>query len=109
METAIQQIFLETYLTGCVAKTLPQFVDQRIQNEKDQSGKRVFTQNTEKVTTEQLKKVHHASDVPGMDMYQEISCQAQDWHTAFQNGSATDLNCPFNNCMSCSLFFETLL
>ncbi len=26
----------------------------------------------EKVATEQLKKVHHAWDVPGMHMYQEI-------------------------------------
>jgi hypothetical protein len=42
------------------------------ENEKDQSGKPVFTQNTKRVPTEQLKKVHHASDVPGMDMYQEI-------------------------------------
>jgi hypothetical protein len=40
-------------------------------NEKDQRGKPVFTRNTEKVATEQLKKVHHTSD-PDMDMYQKI-------------------------------------
>jgi hypothetical protein len=38
----------------------------------DQSGKPVFTRNTEKVATEQLKKVQHTSDVPGLAMYQEI-------------------------------------
>jgi hypothetical protein len=36
------------------------------------SGKPVFTRNTEKVATEQLRKVHHASDILGMDMHQEI-------------------------------------
>ena len=45
---------------------------QNFKNEKDQSGKPVFTRNTEKVATEQLKKVQHTSDVPGLDMYQEI-------------------------------------
>ena len=45
---------------------------EEFKDEKDQRGKPVFTRNTEKVATEQLKKVHHASDVPGMDMYQEI-------------------------------------
>jgi hypothetical protein len=42
------------------------------ENAKDQTGKTVFTRNTKKVATEQLKKVHNASNVPGMDMYQEI-------------------------------------
>jgi hypothetical protein len=41
-------------------------------NVKDQNGKPVFTRNTEKVATEQLKKVHHTSDVPNLNMYQEI-------------------------------------
>jgi hypothetical protein len=41
-------------------------------DECDQSGRSVFSRNTEKVATEQLKKVHHSSDVPGMNMYQEI-------------------------------------
>ncbi len=41
-------------------------------NAKDQRGKTVFTRNTKKVAIEQLKKVHHASNVPGMDMYQKI-------------------------------------
>jgi hypothetical protein len=45
---------------------------EEFKNDKDQSGRPVFTQNTKKVATEQLKKVHHASDVPGMDMYQAI-------------------------------------
>jgi hypothetical protein len=45
---------------------------QQFKNKVDQTGKSVFTRNTEKVATEQLKKVHHASDVPGMEMYQEI-------------------------------------
>ena len=45
---------------------------EEFKDSKDISGKPVFTRNTEKVTTEQLKKVHHASDVPGMDMYQKI-------------------------------------
>ncbi len=45
---------------------------EEFKNERDQRDKPVFTRNTEKVATEQLKKVHHASDVPGMDMYQEI-------------------------------------
>jgi hypothetical protein len=45
---------------------------EEFKNQMDQSGRPVFTSNTKKVTTEQLKKVHHASDVPGMDMYQEI-------------------------------------
>jgi hypothetical protein len=38
----------------------------------DQAGKSVFSRNTEKVATEQLKKVHLSSDVQGMNMYQEI-------------------------------------
>jgi hypothetical protein len=45
---------------------------EEFKNERDQRDKAVFTLNTEKVATEQLKKVHHASDVPGMNMYQEI-------------------------------------
>jgi hypothetical protein len=45
---------------------------EEFKDEKDQSGKPVFTRNTGKFATYQLKKVHHASDVPGMNMYQEI-------------------------------------
>jgi hypothetical protein len=45
---------------------------EEFKNEKDQSGKAVFTQNTEIVAIEQLKKVRHAPNVTGMDMYQEI-------------------------------------
>jgi hypothetical protein len=46
---------------------------EEFKNEKDQRGKPIFTRNTKtKVATEQLKKVHQALDVPGMDMYQEI-------------------------------------
>jgi hypothetical protein len=45
---------------------------EEFRNQKDQSERPVFTRNTEKVATEQLKKVHHSSDIPGMDMYQEI-------------------------------------
>jgi hypothetical protein len=45
---------------------------QDFKNETDESGKPVFTRNTEKVATEQLKKVQHTADVPGLDMYQEI-------------------------------------
>jgi hypothetical protein len=65
--------FSETHLTGCNAKALPQFVDQQISKcERDESNKPVFTWNMEKVATKQLKKVHHAFDVPGMNMSQEI-------------------------------------
>jgi hypothetical protein len=45
---------------------------EEFKNERDQRDKPVFTRNTEKVETKQLKKVHHASNVPGMNMYQEI-------------------------------------
>jgi hypothetical protein len=45
---------------------------QEFKNSFDKTGKSVFTRNTEKVATEQLRKVHHASDVPGMEMHQEI-------------------------------------
>lgn len=41
-------------------------------NAKDDTGRSLFTQNTEKVANEQLKKVQHASDPPGKEMYQEI-------------------------------------
>ena len=38
----------------------------------DESGRSVFTRNTQKVTKEQLKKVQHVADVPNMKMYQRI-------------------------------------
>jgi hypothetical protein len=44
---------------------------QEFKNSFDKTGKSVFTRNTEKVATEQLKKVHHASDVPGMETHQD--------------------------------------
>jgi hypothetical protein len=50
---------------------LQNWIDE-FRDECDQSGKAIFARNTEKVATEQLKKVHHSSDVPGMDMCQEI-------------------------------------
>jgi hypothetical protein len=45
---------------------------EEFKNRSDQTGKPVHTCNTKKVVTKQLKKVHHASDLPGMNMYQEI-------------------------------------
>ncbi len=37
--------------------------NKEFKNERDQRGKPVFTRNMGKVATEQLKKVHHASNV----------------------------------------------
>jgi hypothetical protein len=39
-------------------------------NERDQRDKPVW--NTERIATEQLKKVHHASNVPVMNMFQKF-------------------------------------
>jgi hypothetical protein len=39
----------------------------------DIAGRPPFTRNAEKIATEQLKKAHHASDVPGVSMCQETS------------------------------------
>jgi hypothetical protein len=72
MEATMQRVPSQTYLARRDATTPPQVVDPRIQKSFDKTSKSVFTRNTEKVATKQLKKVHHASDVPGMEMCQEI-------------------------------------
>ena len=45
---------------------------QEYKDATDQKGKSIFTRNTEKVATEQLKKVEHVTDVENTEMYQEI-------------------------------------
>ncbi len=66
------QFIRKLVLPGATQRHHLNFWIEEFKNEKDQSGKPVFPQNTKKVAAKQLKKVHHASDVPGMDMYQEI-------------------------------------
>ena len=62
----------KTILPGATQRCcLTLWIDE-FRNAEDQTGKPVFTRKTEKVATEQLKKVHHASDTPSMDMYQEL-------------------------------------
>jgi hypothetical protein len=57
---------------GATQQHRPELWIQQFQNSFDQTGKSVFKRNTEKVATEQLKKVHHASGVPCMEMHQEM-------------------------------------
>jgi hypothetical protein len=60
-------------LPGATQRHKLNFWIEEFKDSKDPaSGKPAFTRNTEKVATEQLKNVHHASDVLGMDMHQEI-------------------------------------
>jgi hypothetical protein len=56
-------------------------------------AKPVFTRNTEKVATEQLKKgPTYFGCPPGLEMFKRFR-QARDRHT-YRNGSATDPNAP---------------
>jgi hypothetical protein len=59
-------------LLGATQRHRPNLWIKEFKNERDQRDKPIFTQSKEKVATKQLKKVHHASDVPGMEMCQQI-------------------------------------
>ena len=69
-------------------------------NAKDDTGRSLFTQNTEKVANEQLKKVQHASDPTGVEMYQEIP-PGKGALTNFPSGRPNGLNQGWKNFMSC--------
>ena len=49
-------------------------------NSKNDTGRSLFTKNTEKVATEQLKKVQYASDPVGVEMYHKIPAGKRSTH-----------------------------